>query len=78
MLFVQRELERIQTVLTSDGPPERYDELYAVQQALVWVLDSDTFRAPHDMLAMRTPEDSGDCPEENDRSLFLDSRDPHV
>jgi hypothetical protein len=78
MLFVQRELERIQGVLTLDEKPQRYDELYAVQQALVWVLDSDTFKAPRDMLAMSTQEDSGDCPEGNDRLLCSDSPDHRV
>ena len=46
MLFVQRELKRIQGALTSDKPPERYREHYAAQQALLWVLDPDTFKAP--------------------------------
>jgi hypothetical protein len=50
MLFIQRELERIQGVLTSDERPERYEELYAAQQSLLWVLDSATFKSPHDTI----------------------------
>lgn len=54
MLFVKRELERIQGVLTSEEKPENYDELYAVQQALLWVLDQDAVKSPYDMLVMGT------------------------
>ena len=78
MLFVQRELEGIQGALTSAEPPKRYAELYAAQQALVWVLDSDTFGAPHDILVKRTQEDLGDCPAESDLSLSSDNRGLHA
>ena len=78
MLFIQRELERIRSSLTSAEPPKYYDALYAAQQALAWVLDSDTFKAPHDMLAMSTPEDLRDCRAGNDRSAFSDSPDRHA
>jgi hypothetical protein len=73
MLFIQRELDRIQRVLTSTEPPERYDELYAAQQALVWVLDTATFKAPHDMLVTCSRGDSKDCLAENYRSEFSGS-----
>jgi hypothetical protein len=78
MLFVQRELSRIQGALTSATPPKCYAELYAAQQALAWVLDSDTFKAPHAMLARRTQEDLGGCPGESDLSLSSDNRGLHA
>jgi hypothetical protein len=78
MSFIQRELERIQGALTSAEPPECYAELYAAQQALVWVLDSGTFKAPHDMLVRRTQEDLGDCPAENDLSSSSDIHGLHA
>ena len=77
MLFIQRELERIQGSLTSADPPKNYAELYAAQQALGWVLDPDTFKAPHDMLARSTLEDLRGCRAGNDRSAFSDSPDRH-
>jgi hypothetical protein len=77
MLFIQRELERIRSSLTSGEPPKYYAELYAAQQALVWVLDSDTFKAPHDLLARSTLEDLRGCREGNDRSAFSDNHDLH-
>jgi hypothetical protein len=73
MLHIQRKLERIQNVLTSVAPPERYAELYAAQQALVWVLDSETFKAPHDMLVTYSRGGSRDCLAGNDHSVFSDN-----
>jgi hypothetical protein len=36
--LVQRELDRIGTALRRSDPVPRYDELYAMQQALLWVM----------------------------------------
>jgi hypothetical protein len=73
MLFIQRELERIQGVLTSDERPERYEELYAAQQSLLWVLDSATFKSPHDMIVKCSPQDSRDCSAGSCRSESSDN-----
>jgi hypothetical protein len=78
MSFVQRELDRIHGALTSQPSPEHYAELYAAQQALVWVLDPATFKAPYHMLAICTQGDSEDCPAGSDHSAFLDNRADHV
>jgi hypothetical protein len=81
MSFIQRELDRIQnTLTTAQLSSHRRAELYAAQQALVWALDPTGFKPPYDMIANATdnPEGSGDCPEENGRSLSLDSPDRHA
>ena len=74
MLSAQFELSRIQSILTADRAPDRYNELYAAQQALVWILDPATFKAPSDMLVIGTQGDSEDCPEGTYHSEFSDSR----
>ncbi len=78
--LVQKELDRIGTALRQADPVPRYDELYAAQQALMWVLDPSTFKAPYDLLVpvSGTPEGSEDCPEGNGHSEFSDSRDRHA
>ena len=48
--LVQNELDRISATLRHSGPVPRYDELYAVQQALMWALDPITFKAPYDSI----------------------------
>lgn len=69
MSFVQRELDRIGDALRQPQPSNRYAELYAAQQALMWATDPTDFKAPYDMLVVTsTPEDSGDCREESGRS----------
>jgi hypothetical protein len=80
MISVRHELNRIHGALTSDKPPERYDELYAAQQALVWASEPDVFKSPYDLIVQPTdiPEDSRDCPAGNDLSASLDSRDDHA
>jgi hypothetical protein len=67
MSFVQRELERVGTALRQSQPSNRYAELYATQQALMWALDPGEYKAPFDMLVTSTPG-SADCQEGNDRS----------
>ena len=51
---IEDELARLHHVLTSDKRPDRYDELYAAQQALAWTLDPATFKAPSQMLDTAT------------------------
>src|SRR5689334_19600488 len=74
MQFIEHELKRIHDVITSNERPERYNELYAAQQALVWTLDQATFKAPSQMLVNDIQEDSAGCREEIDRSQSLDTR----
>ena len=73
--LVQRELGRIGAALTQSDPVPRYDELYAAQQALMWVIDPITYKAPYDLLApiSDTPGGSEDCPEGNDHSESSDN-----
>ena len=69
MSFVQRELDRIGDALRQPQPNNRYAELYAAQQALIWATDPTNFKAPYDMLVVTsTPGGSGDCREESDHS----------
>jgi len=67
MSFVQRELDRIGDVL--ERPQcNRYAELYAVQQALMWALEPSTYKSPFEMLVTSTPATSEDYPEGSDHS----------
>jgi hypothetical protein len=70
MSFIQRELDRIGEAIRHSNPVPRYDELYAAQQALSWVLDQETFKAPYDMLAPTSDIREGPegCPGESDHS----------
>lgn len=79
MSFIQREIERVGNALTSAQPDNRYAELYAVQQALVWALEPVVFKSPYDMIAASdTLEGLRDCPEGNDRFQSSSNRDHHV
>jgi hypothetical protein len=51
--FVTRELERAATALREPQPPERYSQLYLIQQTLTWSLDPENFMSP--MEAIRRP-----------------------
>jgi hypothetical protein len=67
MSFVQREIDRIGDALRQPQFNERYDELYAAQQALLWATEPTDFKSPYDMLTVTsTPEDSEGCREESD------------
>jgi hypothetical protein len=69
MSFIQRELDRIGDALRQPRPNNRYAELYAAQQALIWATDPTDFKSPFDMLGVTsTPEGSEDCQEESDHS----------
>jgi hypothetical protein len=80
MSFIQRELERVTTRLQAGPlPTKEYGELYAVQQALSWSLEPQSFKSPYDMLVpISTPEEPKDCLAESDRSPFSDNRDCRV
>ena len=45
MGFIERELERIQSVLGNPGDPN-FDRLFAAQQALAWALEPTGFKSP--------------------------------
>jgi hypothetical protein len=78
MMFIRREIDRIHGALTSSCSAGLHAELYAAQQALVWVLDQDTYKAPCEMLARNIPADSKDCQAENDLSVSSDNPGPRV
>jgi hypothetical protein len=78
MQFIKRELDRLHGVLTSDKSPERHAELYAAQQALVWAMDAETFKAPHDMLVTYIQADLKDCRVESGHSEFSDNHADHA
>lgn len=70
MSFIQRELERIGDALRDPQPSNRYAELYAAQQALVWALEPEGYKSPYNMLVdpIDTQEDSASCPAGNGHS----------
>lgn len=69
MSFIQRELDRIGGALESPQSGNRYAELYAVQQALVWALDPMAFKSPFDLIeGVSILEDAGDCQAGSDHS----------
>jgi hypothetical protein len=80
MSFIQRELDRIGHAIRQAKPAPHYDELYSVQQALLWALDPNSYKSPYDFLVpvSDTPQDSEDCPAGNDHFGFLGSPVPHV
>lgn len=74
MSFLQRELDRIGEVLRSPQSSNRYAELYAAQQTLVWALEPTGFKAPYDMIVGTSiPADLEDCLAGNGRSPFSDT-----
>jgi hypothetical protein len=81
MGFVESELERVTTKLQA-GPlaADERGQLYAVQQALSWALNSVTFKSPYDMIvsASDTQGASEDCRAENGRSPFSDTPGYHA
>lgn len=80
MSFIQRELDRVSAKLQA-GPlaDEDRDQLYAVQQALLWALDPTGFKSPYDMIMISdTPAGSEDCQAGSGRSRSSDSLDLHV
>jgi hypothetical protein len=75
MRFLERELNRVSERLQAVPlAVEEHRQLYAVQQALSWALDTQTFKAPYEMIS-DTPTDSEGCPAGNGHSPFSDTRD---
>lgn len=61
MSFIQRELDSVSAALRDSANADRYEQLYAAQQALAWALEPQGFRALCTMiLPTGTPEGSGD------------------
>jgi hypothetical protein len=57
---IQGELGKIGVALVETKDPERYNRLYAAQQALAWALNPAAFRSPLAFVMGRS-EGSGDC-----------------
>ncbi len=60
MSFIKRELEKIEIALHEPRLAEKYQQLYAAQQALAWALEPKGFKAPYKMIT-GTPVSSEDC-----------------
>ncbi len=60
MDFIERELERISAALREQTTAEKYDRLYAAQQALSWALEPSGFMAPFKSIT-DTEEGSEGC-----------------
>jgi hypothetical protein len=60
MSFLQREFYRLQTALREQENANRYDLLYAAQQAIAWASDPDAYKSPSQMI-MGTLEGLEDC-----------------
>ena len=60
MSFLQREKDRLNRGLNDSTHTEKYDQLYAAQQALAWAIDPESAKAPFDMI-MGIPGGSKDC-----------------
>lgn len=59
---IQVELDRVAVALRAEPlDTERYGLLYAVQQALGWVLEPSAFKSPY-ALVTSTSSGSEDCP----------------
>ncbi len=50
MSFLQRERDRVQRALRDPSNKDRYDELYAAQQALAWASEPNGYASPMKML----------------------------
>ena len=60
MSFVQRERDRLATVLRANPRDNDYERLYAAQQAFAWAIEPTGFASPFDSIK-GTPEDSAGC-----------------
>ena len=74
MGFLEREADRLRSALES-APGERFNQLYAAQQAVAWASDPDGFKSPF-LLIMGTQEGLGDCSARSRPPEFSDNRDP--
>lgn len=50
MSFIQRELDKIEKALHEPQHKDKYDQLYAAQQALAWALEPQGFRNPYNTI----------------------------
>lgn len=48
MSFVKRELESVKAAMRTTPEPDKWCQLYAVQQSLAWALEPDGFASPTD------------------------------
>lgn len=62
MSFIARELDRIREKLLELKSGEKYDQLYAAQQALAWALDPEAANSPYKTIMRGTQEGPEDCP----------------
>lgn len=69
MSFVQCELGRIRSVISSAKSEQQYSELYAAQQALSWALDQSGFASPSSAI-LGTPAEKEGCSVEPHPALF--------
>ncbi len=60
MSFIQREIDRIQAALVAVKDERQYQELYAAQQALAWVLEPIGMASPAAVI-LGTPEAQEGC-----------------
>jgi hypothetical protein len=76
MRFIEHELEKITSMLQA-GPlaAVKRGQLYAVQQALLWALNSDTFKSPYAMIVSTSDTQEGleDYRAENGHSASSDN-----
>jgi hypothetical protein len=77
MRFLEKEADRLRSALTQTPAGAIYDRLYAAQQAVVWAVDPETFRAPYDLIT-GTPEGSEGCLAENGHSPSSSTLDHHA
>jgi hypothetical protein len=64
MSFLRREFDRLQAALREQENANKYDLLYAAQQAIAWASDPDAYRSPFEMLTGIQGEPKG-CPAES-------------
>jgi hypothetical protein len=63
MSFFQREADRLRSALTETPMGDRFNELYAAQQAIAWATDPERITSPLDMIQrFNNHEGSRDCP----------------
>ena len=81
--MISEELERIERALREPQTDERYCQLYAAQQALVWALNPDAFASPYSTIQRGlvrplkgTQEGSEDCRGDSRLPQSSGNRDP--
>jgi hypothetical protein len=62
MSFLQREYDRINDALRDQENANKYDLLYAAQQAIAWASDPEAYKSPLNLIT-DTPANSEDCSE---------------